>query len=353
MGKLNDVKLFGTKLNQNNVLKVQETQDFYSAQQENIIQFFEKLDIILKKEKKAYLDESNMQLSKTSNNVEICGQMIQQCQRESERFKLDIEQNYSNIIKNIEMEPFMDIMKKYEKKVDDLNDALLEMQKFNVEFCQIKANNAFLNKFKNEINNNIFFDYVKEIKVKEVNNNAYPFENSSSNISQKYENNSNISQNQQSNITQIAMNQKNYSNGSNLKSTNSNSNVQMQQQQQQQPDYSYNSKNYNDKSINNKNLNIAPPNFESKPSQRNKEENPQDLNKYVYLKFLKKNAENRLEKKNDESNDKNFNYINKEKNNNSVYKAILSKTNSCFNNNQINSKNNPVLKSPQNYPKHS
>ncbi|CAK66863.1 unnamed protein product (macronuclear) [Paramecium tetraurelia] len=59
--------------------------------------------------------------------------LIQQIDAQLKQFEIDIANNHENIVKNMEMKPFEDIMCRYEKKVSQIK---VQIQEFNQEYLQ-------------------------------------------------------------------------------------------------------------------------------------------------------------------------------------------------------------------------
>ncbi|CAD8045456.1 unnamed protein product [Paramecium primaurelia] len=117
------------KLNNLQINSSKQLQD----QKDNCNLFFEFVINIAKQLKLTYLskienDHIN-QLNQVTDNISL----IQQIDTQLKQYEIDITTNHENIVKNMEMKPFEDIMSRYDKKVSQVKQ---QIQEFNQEYIQ-------------------------------------------------------------------------------------------------------------------------------------------------------------------------------------------------------------------------
>ncbi|CAD8153939.1 unnamed protein product [Paramecium octaurelia] len=102
-------------------------------QKENCILFFETIINTSNQLKLTYLSKLETdhidQLKQLTDKISL----IQQINAQLTQFEIDIANNHENIVKNMEMKPFEDIMCRYEKKVSLIK---VQIQEFNQEYLQ-------------------------------------------------------------------------------------------------------------------------------------------------------------------------------------------------------------------------
>ncbi|CAD8065628.1 unnamed protein product [Paramecium sonneborni] len=102
-------------------------------QKENCRLFFESVINIANQLKLTYLSkfetDNLSSLSQITEKINI----IQKIDIQLKQFEIDITKNHENIVKNMEMKPFEDIMNKYEKKVQQIKE---QLQEFNQDYFQ-------------------------------------------------------------------------------------------------------------------------------------------------------------------------------------------------------------------------
>lgn len=96
---------------------------------ENIKDFFSKLETLLQNEKEKLIAEYQTDSSSNMNKAELYFSNIQNITFEIDRFQDDINQNYAKIINKMELEPFLEIMQKYEEKLQSLIRESFQIEK--------------------------------------------------------------------------------------------------------------------------------------------------------------------------------------------------------------------------------
>ena len=122
--RINETKSYSNQIKVNLLKQKTENLAIQAFRLESIKEFFTNLETLILDEKKNILTEFQINSSNNCTNVDEGFNTIQKITIEIDRFQDDINQNYAKIINKMDIEPFLDIMQKYDEKLKFLRDSL-------------------------------------------------------------------------------------------------------------------------------------------------------------------------------------------------------------------------------------
>ncbi|CAD8055680.1 unnamed protein product [Paramecium primaurelia] len=102
-------------------------------QKENCHKFFESVINTANQLKLTYLSKFETDHITQLNQIKEKISLVQQIDIQLKQYEIDISKNHENIVKNMEMKPFEDIMNRYEKRVSQTKE---QLQEFNQDYFQ-------------------------------------------------------------------------------------------------------------------------------------------------------------------------------------------------------------------------